>query len=139
MNLIHIIAGFGLFIYAVFNLINITAVNHNARDPRTRKPVELITEGYYARVRHPMYGMMILIYIGFFFALKSWLALAIGLILTMILLVNGWYEEKYQLIPLFGSKYKEYRQKVVNRYFTRKTGVIIFVYIILAVGGIIFI
>lgn len=138
MNLTHFIAGFALYIYAMFHLINITVVNHDALDPETRKPVELITEGYYANVRHPMYGMMVLMYTGFFFAQKSWLSLIIGLILTLILLINGWYEEKYKLIPRFGNEYKEYRQEVISRYFNRKIGVILLIYILIAAGGIIF-
>ncbi len=137
MNLVHFIVGFGLYIYSVYHFINVIIENHNVRDPETRKPFKLITDGYYGKVRHPMYGMMILIYITFFFAHKSWLSLLVGILLAIILILNGWYEERYNLLPLFGNEYKEYRLAVENSYFDKITRVIIFLLVLIQFAGII--
>lgn len=139
MNIIHFSFGFCMYIYAIYHFINITIENHNARDPETRKPFKLNTEGYYGKVRHPMYGMMILIYIAFFFALKSWLSLIIGLILITNILINGWYEEKFVLMRLFGEEYREYKDKTKNWFFDRNISLILIILILISLLGVVLI
>ncbi len=72
---------------------------------------DLITEGIYSIVRHPLYTATILITLGFFLY-DSRPATAISVGITWLYLIPGiWLEEK-KLIAVFGSEYEEYRHRV---------------------------
>jgi len=135
MNLIHLFIGLSIFSYAFYKFMGIMMLNHECRDPQTRKPLKLITKGYYSKLRHPMYGYMILINTSFTFALKSTIPILFTLLFTVLFLANGWFEEKRELIPLFEEKYIKYKQKVQRMYFDNKMIIIlIFLYFMLVAG-----
>ena len=71
----------------------------------------LLTTGILARVRHPLYLGVMLIYLGFLVNSVSLIALLayVGVILVHNNLAN--FEEN-DLIRIFGDEYIEYRQKV---------------------------
>jgi protein-S-isoprenylcysteine O-methyltransferase Ste14 len=72
---------------------------------------KLVTEGVYAKLRHPIYFGRILLNIGFLiiFPIIPMLIIAIGFIFTWYLMAN--YEERI-LIKKFGKKYLSYKKKV---------------------------
>lgn len=129
-ELIHILLGFPLFLYGVLLVIKTSQVNHHAQDKESRKPIRLIKEGVYSKVRHPMYAGFILTQVGLWFSLCSYYTIFIAVLLVAIFLFNGWREERMILIPIFGDGYKEYINQVKSRFFTKGT-LIYFVFIII--------
>jgi len=89
-------------------------------------PSELITGGWYSRVRHPMILGYILMLIGLAFFVRSpvmlfwWIPLTGGLLLEYGLMV----EEKHML-RWFGDEYEEYQRRVpamIPRFTRKKKG-----------------
>jgi len=73
---------------------------------------ELITNGPYALVKHPLYtGVAFLVLPWLGFLLNSWLGVAIGIVLYIGSRLYSPKEEEF-LAKTFGSKWEEYRRKV---------------------------
>ena len=58
-RIIHLIIGLPIFIYSFINVIEIVIINQKAQ-LRKNVPNYLLKEGFYSKVRHPMYTMIIL-------------------------------------------------------------------------------
>lgn len=78
---------------------------------RPLKAETLITTGWYAYVRHPMYFGMLLILIGFFCEWPSVKNLVFVSISIAYLVVGSHLEER-KLIHRFGDAYVQYRRRV---------------------------
>ena len=72
---------------------------------------KLIITGWYARMRHPLYSGLILIFLGYFLVAGT-LASGIHLLCLLLYLPFGIYNEEQKLIALFGDEYRDYQQKV---------------------------
>ncbi|WP_144603676.1 methyltransferase family protein [Algoriphagus algorifonticola] len=72
---------------------------------------ELIQSGWYARVRHPLYLGIILIFLGYFLVASSMSSL-IHLICLLIYLPFGIYFEEKKLLQNFGKPYETYQKNV---------------------------
>ncbi len=70
--------------------------------------LNLVTGGFYRRVRHPIYTCTIIFL--FFFPGMSWNLLALIVGITVYMLVGAIFEEK-QMVQTFGAAYVEYRNK----------------------------
>jgi len=81
-----------------------------AEETSIRHKKELITQGPFSFTRNPIYLGLIMIYLGFFIALKSYL--------VIVVLFIGWFfykksiEEERILEEDFGSDYLKYKSKV---------------------------
>ncbi len=135
MNILHFIIGLIVFSFAFYKFMGVMILNHECRDPKTRKPVKLITKGYYSKLRHPIYGYMILINTSFTFALKSIIPILFTILFTALFLINGWYEEKRELIPLFEEKYIKYKKEVQRMYFDKKMLIILLALYCILIAG----
>ena len=71
----------------------------------------LVTEGIYARVRHPQYAALFLVTIGFLIQWPSITALFMWPILMFAYCRLAFKEEK-DLLKQFGRKFMEYKQRV---------------------------
>ncbi len=71
----------------------------------------LSTTGWYARMRHPLYFGLILIFLGYFLVAGT-ITAAIHLLCLLIYLPFGIYYEEQNLILLFGYEYRDCQQKV---------------------------
>lgn len=91
--------------FGVEQLYEKNIVNNSQIKPK------LITSGWYAFVRHPLYFGVILLMIGFVFFLANWSTIIMTLI-TFIYLIIGTKLEENKLIETFGDEYKEYQKKV---------------------------
>ena len=98
------------------NVLEIVPINQKAQ-LKKNIPRYLIKDGYYRKVRHPMYTMIILIQFSLFFALCSSLGILFETIFTLVLMSFGLYEEKYQLLPILGEEYIKYSNEVTIRFF----------------------
>ncbi|NHJ84520.1 MAG: isoprenylcysteine carboxylmethyltransferase family protein [Asgard group archaeon] len=112
---IHLIFGGLFFALGCYYSIIIISINRDAHSSRNN-PSILLTEGFYGKVRHPMYSMFTLIFIGLSFALCSSLAIAVSGFTILVLITLIFIEEKQILVPSFGEEYQNYKKKV-PRYF----------------------
>ena len=85
----------------------------------------LITDGPYKIMRHPMYTSWAVSFLGLALIFDSFIALLITPFLILLLELEGFLEEKYLLIPQFGEKYENYKQKTPRRLFPTPFNVIL--------------
>jgi len=79
------------------------------------KQADLITDGIFAHVRHPMYLGTILIYLGWIIGTLSLLTLIPWILILILYVKMANYEEK-QLERKFGEKYIAYKKEYQNGY-----------------------
>ncbi|WP_338220078.1 methyltransferase family protein [Algoriphagus sp. oki45] len=72
---------------------------------------DLIIQGIYSKVRHPLYLGLLLIF-GGYFIVSGTLGAGIHLACLMVYLPFGIYFEEQNLLEFFGEKYREYQMKV---------------------------
>ena len=128
--------GFGLiiFVYALINLFKIIKINMEATNGNAT-PESLLTNGYYGKVRHPMFGSIILVGLGWLVAWGSIIGLGACFFVSLIFLFDAIKEEETQLIPKFGDEYLEYRQRVPAKFFTRNSSIFVIALVVLAIVG----
>lgn len=80
-----------------------TALNQVAR---------LVDTGPYAIVRHPQYSGGILLMIGWFLIWGAIYCLYLVPLITLLVVIQAFIEEKYILEYEFGEAYEEYRKRV---------------------------
>lgn len=124
-DLIYFIFGIIFTSYGTMKLSKITVQNHNVRNEKGSAPKELLVDGYYAKVRHPMYGTFIILQAGFMLSLRSFVGIIIALIVLIFQYANAVIEEKKQLKPIFGEEYRLYAENV-NRILLTKSEIIAF-------------
>jgi protein-S-isoprenylcysteine O-methyltransferase Ste14 len=71
----------------------------------------LVVQGWYARVRHPLYAGLILIFGGYFLIAGSYAA-GVHLVCLLIYLPFGIYFEEQNLVSIYGDQYRDYRKNV---------------------------
>ena len=71
-------------------------------------PPQLVTDGLYRVMRHPLYAGSLLVL--WLFPTMSWNLLAFNLGATIYILVGIYFEER-RLLRQFGKKYADYRKK----------------------------
>ncbi|GMQ31479.1 isoprenylcysteine carboxylmethyltransferase family protein [Algoriphagus confluentis] len=77
-------------------------------EPKTN---DLIIQGIYSKVRHPLYLGLLLIF-GGYFMVSGTLGAGIHLACLMVYLPFGIYFEEQNLLEFFGDAYREYQRKV---------------------------
>lgn len=134
-DLIYFACGLILFCYSTIKLSKITIQNHSVRNDKSNAPNELLVNGYYAKVRHPMYGTFIMLQAGFMFSLRSFNGIIIAMIIIVLQYVNSVIEERRFLIPTFGEKYKIYTNNVCHMLLTRSEIVVLTLISLLSIVG----
>lgn len=76
-------------------------------------PKGLVTSGIYSKIRHPMYFGGMMIYIGMGLLLKSWIGLALTIILVIPMLLLFAKKEDKLLLEKYKEKYSAYRTKTI--------------------------
>ena len=69
--------------------------------------VNLVKEGIYKYIRHPMYGSILFLSLGAFFKHVSYITAALTTLTLLFLVLTARTEEK-ENIKFFGDQYKEY-------------------------------
>ena len=72
---------------------------------------DLIMEGWYKHMRHPLYAGLILIFLGFFFYVPN-LSSLIHLLALLFYLPFGIYYEEKKLLLIYGEAYANYQKNV---------------------------
>jgi len=71
------------------------------------KTTRLVTTGVYRRIRHPLYGSLLLLTWGVYFKRPTWAGLALALAATAFLVATAKAEEGENL-RYFGEEYRAY-------------------------------
>lgn len=79
-----------------------------------RENASLVTSGPYRWVRHPLYTMGTIAYLGFALLAENWLIAALAVVVAVILALRTPREEA-QLIEKFGEAYRQY-MRTTGRY-----------------------
>ncbi len=137
MDIVHLLFGCSLILYASIQIGLISKVNHAVQNRENREPTQLITEKCYGKTRHPMYGMFIVNIIAICLMMGSIFGFLLAILLVTFQVLNGIQEEKNILIPLFGDEYHTYQKQVPLRYLTPNVKLIVWVYMIISVFDII--
>lgn len=137
-SLMHLLLGYGLFIYGSFHAWRATREKNMVEDPKRELATCILDTGYYGRVRHPMYGMFILANVGLGFAMDSVYGLDFGLLSLILFVANGIFEEHAVMIRFFGEEYRDYMRRVPARYFTPGQAIFLELVFALNIAGIFF-
>jgi protein-S-isoprenylcysteine O-methyltransferase Ste14 len=138
IDLIYFTCGLILICYGSIKLSKITIQNHSVRNEKSNTPERLLVTGYYAKVRHPMYGTFIIMQAGFMLSLRSLGGIIIACIIFAFQYVNAVVEEKRLLLPTFGEEYKTYVQNVGRMLLTRSEVVALSLIMLLSAVGFLF-
>lgn len=103
-DLVYFVCGLITNCYGISRLLKITAQNHSAKNEKEDgTPAKLLINGYYAKVRHPMYGTFVILQAGLMLSLRSFIGLMIALMIVIAQYINAIMEEKKKLVPTFGE------------------------------------
>jgi protein-S-isoprenylcysteine O-methyltransferase Ste14 len=102
-------------IYWVFSSLG----NNVTHTTATRKQSELVTQGPYRWVRHPLYTVGMINFIGFSLLSANWFIMLTAAIAFTTILMRTPMEEK-RLIERFGEEYRQY-MNTTGRYLPKVT------------------
>ena len=85
----------------------------------TRQKARLVTSGPYRWIRHPLYVMGLIVFIGFALGAENWFIALTGSLGFVLLTIRA-REEEARLIEKFGDKYRLY-MKNTGRFFPKLT------------------
>ncbi len=109
-NFIPLILRIILFIFLLILAIVCGELSHKILFGENRN-ADLITTGIFARVRHPLYLSIILIFLGLIFLTMSIISIIIWVFIFILFNKMATYEEK-DLEKIFGAKYLKYKKRV---------------------------
>lgn len=124
MDLIYFFTGLLMVYYGSIRLIKITIQNHSVKNESGNVPERLLKDGYYAYVRHPMYGTFVILYMGTLLSLRSLNGIIVALLMIAGQYVNAIFEEKRVLKQVFKEEYQLYIREVKG-ILLKKTQIII--------------
>ena len=117
-ELFHLTVGFLLVTQAAVRLSLIYQRHLSIRQRAAKKYATLQTDGFYARVRHPMASNRLLYALGLSFAFPTVWTLIPFAVLALLTIFSGIIEERGELGRRFGAEYEAYKRKVPRRYLT---------------------
>lgn len=138
IDLLYFICGLILICYGNVKLSAITIQNQSVRNEKCSTPEKLLVTGYYAKVRHPMYGTFIITQAGFMLSLRSLDSIIIACIIITFQYVNAAVEEKRLLLPTFGEEYRVYAQNIGRMLLSRSEVIALSFVVLLSAVGFIF-
>jgi protein-S-isoprenylcysteine O-methyltransferase Ste14 len=85
---------------------------------RIRPDHRLVTSGPYRYVRHPMYSVMLLTFLGYLLLTANWFLAGAGLAILLLVMIFRTPREEAMLIAAFGDDYRAYMART-GRYLPR--------------------
>lgn len=133
-DIVYFIVGILFYIYASIRFFGINEQNHSVRG-KEDTPNSLLTTGYYAKVRHPMYGVFIMRCAFVLLSVRSLIGIVICVLFAVSQYLNACREEKKVLIPLFADAYINYSKQVTQLLLTKVQVIVISIMIIINIIG----
>lgn len=124
-------------LYASLKLAKITAQNHSVKNKKDDNPTKLLTDGCYAKVRHPMYGNFIILQSCFLLSLRSLWGIVLALVIAAFQCFNAMREENEKLIPIFKEEYKSYSKSARSMLLTKWEFIILTSFFIVSIVGLV--
>ena len=118
-DLIFFLVGIVLYGLESIHIGTIIAQNHSIKDQNGDSPNQLLTDGVYSTLRHPMYGAFIILEACVLLSIGSLYGVFLTIAFIILHYCNAFYEEKKNLIPQFRDKYINY-MKTTHRMLLRK-------------------
>lgn len=137
-GLLHLLIGYSLFTYGSYNAWRATKLKNTVERPDVELATRVLDTGFYARVRHPMYGMFILANTGLGVAMNSVYGLVFSLLSLALYIANGIFEERYVMLQFFGDEYREYMRRVKARFFTPAQATLLVLVLALNIIGVLY-
>lgn len=134
----YIVFGLAANCYGTIKLMKITKQNHSIKDKESGMPSKLLTDGCYAKVRHPMYGAFIILHSSLLLSLRSFIGIIFALGVVIFQYFNAKWEEKKNLIPLFRENYINYSKVACNILLTKWEFLVLSIVVLLSLIGFIF-
>jgi protein-S-isoprenylcysteine O-methyltransferase Ste14 len=109
----------GLVILGIGFFVGILAINSHKRGnfnvrPDIKESCELVTDGIYAYIRHPMYLSVLLMMLGVYFIYFSIYETILYFLLFIVLMIKLFYEENlWQCYDKEYIKYKKSTKKLI--------------------------
>ncbi len=116
LPLLQVLLSWILYIHAATNLQESSRRLHRVRRGR-EEPRELLTDGIYARSRHPMYGSMIILRLALGAALGNPIVVLFMILFCMSQVISTILEDR-RLSRQFGDEFSQYRQATPHLLFT---------------------
>lgn len=138
IDFIYFTCGLIIICYGTVKLSKITLQNHSVRNEKSNTPERLLVTGYYAKVRHPMYGTFIILQAGFMLSLRSFDGIIIACIIVAFQYANATVEERRLLLPTFSEEYRVYAHNVRRMLLTKSEVIALSVVVLLSAVGSIF-
>jgi len=110
---ITLLVGAMMYVYGRYHVRKISILL------KRQKKNTLLTEGYFKRVRHPMYGMFATIQVGLLSSANYKWTLILSVIFFLAMYVNALTEER-QLISIYKESYWEYMKSTKAILFSKK-------------------
>lgn len=110
-NNIHVLIRVVLFLFALALSFKLGMSSHNVIFDHQEESSNLITEGVFSVVRHPMYLSILLLKLGFLLLTMSFISI-IPWVLCIILYDKIAVFEERELTRVLGEEYLEYMKKV---------------------------
>lgn len=134
----YILFGLVANCYGSIKLMKIAKQNHSIKGEESGIPSELLTDGCYAKVRHPMYGTFIILHSSLLLSLRSFIGIIFALGVAAFQYFNAKWEEKKSLIPLFGENYTDYSKVARNILLAKWETLVLAIAVLLSLTGLIF-
>jgi len=107
----------GLLLVGLSLKFFISTMKKNKMKGLAKGKFQLITKGEYEIMRHPINASWSIFFLGLALICESLIALIIFPFFILLIGLEGFLEEKYILIPLFGENYEKYKEKTRSRMF----------------------
>ncbi|MFX1393745.1 MAG: methyltransferase family protein [Promethearchaeota archaeon] len=120
----------GLILVILSLKFGISTMKLNKMRGLAKGKFQLITEGIYKIMRHPMNTLWAVFFLGLALIFESLIALIIFPFFVLLLWLEGFLEEKILLIPLFGERYENYKEKTRYRMFPSPYNVLLILILI---------
>ncbi len=91
---------------------------------KTRESHQLVAQGIYGWMRHPMYTSIFTLLAAYFLLSANWLIGVLGLFYSLLIVERAGHEER-MLLNVFGEEYRQYMRRTGRfspRLTQRKTG-----------------
>lgn len=134
----YILFGLVANCYGSIKLMKITEQNHSIKDGESGMPSELLTDGCYAKIRHPMYGTFIILHSSLLLSLRSFVGMIFALGVAVFQYFNAKWEEEKSLIPMFGENYIGYSKVARNILLNKWETLVLVIAVFLSLIGLIF-
>lgn len=136
VDILFFLFGIIMYMYGSIRFIGINKENHSVRT-KNDMPESLLITGFYAKVRHPMYGVFVIKFAAVFLSLRSVIGIFLTVLFAITQYVNAYREEKKILIPLFDDEYRQYSDKVEHLLLNKWEVVMLLIFVTFGLTGLV--